>query len=79
MAFNSMLATRGSSTNVIHGLKDHCEKSIKIFCVISVLKAVYCIIQNHPKVNIYFTGLNNNLDEKGYIAPWLGDAGCRLL
>jgi uracil phosphoribosyltransferase len=36
------------------------------------------ILKDHPDVQIYLAGLDEKLNEHGYIIPGLGDAGDRL-
>jgi uracil phosphoribosyltransferase len=35
-------------------------------------------MKDHPDVQIYLAGLDEKLNEQGYIVPGLGDAGDRL-
>lgn len=36
------------------------------------------IEHDHPDVKIYLAGMDEKLNDKGYIIPGLGDAGDRL-
>jgi uracil phosphoribosyltransferase len=78
MVLDPMLATGGSSTGAIQVLKDHGAKSIKLVCVVGAPQGVECIMKDHPDVQIYLAGLDEKLNEQGYIIPGLGDAGDRL-
>jgi len=73
-----MLATGGSSSAAIKVMKDHGAKRIKLVCVIGAPEGVERINKDHPEVQIYLAGLDERLDQKGYIIPGLGDAGDRL-
>jgi uracil phosphoribosyltransferase len=78
LVLDPMLATGGSSTGAIQVLKDHGAKTIKLVCVVGAPEGVECIIKDHPDVQIYLAGLDEKLNEYGYIVPGLGDAGDRL-
>ena len=78
MLLDPMLATGGSSGAAIQVLKDRGAKIIKLVCVIGAPEGVRRIEQDHPDVKIYLAGLDDRLNEKGYILPGLGDAGDRL-
>jgi uracil phosphoribosyltransferase len=78
MVLDPMLATGGSSTDAIRVLKDHGAKSIKLVCIVGAPPGVERIMEDHPDVQIYLAGLDEKLNENGYIVPGLGDAGDRL-
>lgn len=78
MVLDPMLATGGSSTGAIQVLKDNGAKTIKLVCVVGAPQGVECIMKDHPDVQIYLAGLDEKLNEQGYIVPGLGDAGDRL-
>jgi uracil phosphoribosyltransferase len=78
MVLDPMLATGGSSTAAIQILKDHGAKTIKLVCVVGAPEGIQRIRTDHPDVQIYIAGLDEKLNENGYIVPGLGDAGDRL-
>jgi uracil phosphoribosyltransferase len=78
MVLDPMLATGGSSTAAIQVLKDHGAKSIKLICVVGAPEGVDRIMKDHPDVQIYLAGIDEKLNDQGYIVPELGDAGDRL-
>ena len=78
MVLDPMLATGGSSTDAIQVLKDHGAKTIKLVCVVGAPEGVEKISTDHPDVQIYLAGIDEKLNENGYIVPGLGDAGDRL-
>ena len=59
-------------------LKDRGAKTIKLVCVVGAPEGVDRIMKDHPDVQIYLAGLDEKLNEHGYIVPGLGDAGDRL-
>ncbi|MBS4195853.1 uracil phosphoribosyltransferase [Lederbergia citri] len=73
-----MLATGGSAVAAIDSLKKRGAKNIKFMCLIAAPEGVEAMQMAHPDVDIYIAGLDEKLNEKGYIVPGLGDAGDRL-
>jgi uracil phosphoribosyltransferase len=78
MVLDPMLATGGSSTDAIQVLKDNGAKTIKLVCIIGAPAGVERIMNDHPDVQIFLAGMDERLNDKGYIVPGLGDAGDRL-
>jgi len=78
LLLDPMLATGGSSSAAIQVLKDHGAKIIKLVCVVGAPEGVDLIRKDHPDVKIYLAGVDEKLNEHGYIVPGLGDAGDRL-
>jgi uracil phosphoribosyltransferase len=78
MVLDPMLATGGSATVAIRMLKEQGAKIIKLVCVIGAPEGVKKIETDHPDVQIFLAGLDDRLNEQGYIIPGLGDAGDRL-
>ncbi|MFJ7745004.1 uracil phosphoribosyltransferase [Peribacillus sp. NPDC097295] len=73
-----MLATGGSAIEAIHSIKKRGAVNIKFMCLIAAPEGVEALKEAHPDVDIYIAGLDEKLDEHGYIVPGLGDAGDRL-
>ncbi|QQZ09217.1 uracil phosphoribosyltransferase [Heyndrickxia vini] len=73
-----MLATGGSAVEAINSLKKRGAKNIKFMCLIAAPEGVEALKEEHPDIDIYIAGLDEKLNEKGYIVPGLGDAGDRL-
>jgi uracil phosphoribosyltransferase len=46
--------------------------------VVGAPEGIQRIRTDHPDVQIYIAGLDEKLNENGYIVPGLGDAGDRL-
>ena len=78
MVLDPMLATGGSSTDAIQVLKDNGAKTIKLVCIVGAPQGVERIMKDHPDVQIFLAGLDEKLNDNGYIVPGLGDAGDRL-
>lgn len=73
-----MLATGGSAIMAIDCLKKRGAKNIKFMCLVAAPEGVAALEKAHPDVDIYIAGLDEKLNEEGYIVPGLGDAGDRL-
>jgi uracil phosphoribosyltransferase len=73
-----MLATGGSAVEAINSLKKRGAKNIKFMCLIAAPEGVEAIKKAHDDVDIYIAGLDEKLNDHGYIVPGLGDAGDRL-
>ena len=73
-----MLATGGSAAAAISFLKEYGAKSIKLVCLIAAPEGIAEVQKEHPEVDIFVAGLDERLNDHGYIVPGLGDAGDRL-
>lgn len=73
-----MLATGGSAIAAADRLKQEGIKHIKFMCLIAAPEGVKAFCEAHPDIQVYAAGLDEKLNEKGYIVPGLGDAGDRL-
>mgnify|MGYP002738391359 FL=1 len=73
-----MLATGGSAIMAIDLLKKRGATNIKFVCLVSAPEGIKALQEAHPDVDIYTAGLDEKLNEQGYIVPGLGDAGDRL-
>jgi uracil phosphoribosyltransferase len=73
-----MLATGGSAIDAISQIKIRNPRSIKFLCLIAAPEGLKALEEAHPDVDIYCAGLDDHLNENGYIVPGLGDAGDRI-
>ncbi|WP_326717612.1 uracil phosphoribosyltransferase [Vagococcus jeotgali] len=73
-----MLATGGSAIMAIDLLKKRGATNIKFVCLVAAPEGITALQEAHPDVDIYTAGLDEKLNEQGYIVPGLGDAGDRL-
>jgi uracil phosphoribosyltransferase len=73
-----MLATGGSAADALTMLKKRGAKHLRLMCLIAAPEGVKYVQENHPDVDIYLAGIDERLNEHGYIVPGLGDAGDRL-
>ena len=73
-----MLATGGSASAAITFLKQRGCTHIRLINLIAAPEGVERIQRDHPDVDIYVAGMDEKLNDHGYIVPGLGDAGDRL-
>ncbi|MBR1708399.1 MAG: uracil phosphoribosyltransferase [Clostridia bacterium] len=73
-----MLATGGSSSAAIGFLKKRNCRNIRLVCLIAAPEGIARIQKDHPDIDIFVAGMDDHLNEHGYIVPGLGDAGDRL-
>lgn len=73
-----MLATGGSAIDAISQIKKRNPRSIKFLCIIAAPEGLEALEKAHPDVDIFAAGLDDHLNENGYIVPGLGDAGDRI-
>lgn len=78
IVIDPMLATGGSAVAAIQSLKNRGAINIKFMCLIAAPEGIEKLQQAHPDVDIYIAGLDEKLNDHGYIIPGLGDAGDRL-
>ena len=73
-----MLATGGSAVESLHILKSRGAKNIVFVCIIAARQGIKHLQQVHPDVPIFVGAVDEQLNDKGYIIPGLGDAGDRM-
>ncbi len=78
LVLDPMLATGGSASAAIQYLKNKGAKNIKLVNIIAAPEGVKLVHDAHPDVPIFVAGLDEKLNDHGYILPGLGDAGDRL-
>jgi len=78
MILDPMLATGGTLVATVDMLKRAgCKDIIGIFLV-AAPEGIERVEKAHPDVDIYVAGIDERLDENGYILPGLGDAGDKI-
>ena len=73
-----MLATGGSAAEAITLIKKRGCNHIRLVNLIAAPEGIAKVQAAHPDVDIYVAGLDERLNDHGYIVPGLGDAGDRL-
>jgi len=72
-----MLATGGSASAAVTGLKDKGAKHLHFVCLVASPEGLARLKNDHPDLPITCAAIDQGLDENGYIIPGLGDAGDR--
>ena len=73
-----MLATGGSASDAITLIKKRGCHHIRLVNLIAAPEGIAKVQADHPDVDIYVAGLDERLNDHGYIVPGLGDAGDRI-
>ena len=73
-----MVATGGSLSQVCGLARDRGARSVLALCLLASVPGVAHMAATHPDVRLVCAGMDDHLDERGYITPGLGDAGDRL-
>jgi len=78
MILDPMLATGGTLIATVDMLKKAgCKDIIGIFLV-AAPEGIKKMVEAHPDVDIWVAGIDERLNENGYILPGLGDAGDKI-
>lgn len=78
LLLDPMLATGGSACFATTLLKERGATDIRLVCVVAAPEGVRRLALEHPEVQVVAAGLDERLDDRGYIVPGLGDFGDRL-
>jgi uracil phosphoribosyltransferase len=78
LVLDPMLATGGSASAAVAGLKRRGARSIRFMCLVAAPEGVRRMETDHPEIPVLAAALDRELNENGYILPGLGDAGDRL-
>ena len=78
LLLDPMLATGGSASDAITLIKKRGCHHIRLVNLIAAPEGIAKVQADHPDVDIYVAGLDEHLNDHGYIVPGLGDAGDRL-
>ncbi len=78
LLLDPMVATGGSAVAAMDGLKRRGVKHIKLMSLIAAPEGIKAVQDAHPDVDIFVAGIDEKLNDKGYIVPGLGDAGDRI-
>lgn len=78
LILDPMLATGGSAVATVDILKKWGVNKIKFIGIIAAPEGISALHTAHPDVAIHIAGIDEKLNEHGYILPGLGDAGDRM-
>lgn len=77
LILDPMLATGGSAVASVDILKRWGVRKIKFVGILAAPQGVENLQTHHPDVPIHLAGIDETLNDRGYILPGLGDAGDR--
>jgi uracil phosphoribosyltransferase len=77
LILDPMLATGGSAVATVDILKRWGVRKIKFVGILAAPQGIENLQSHHPDVNIHIAGIDEKLNQRGYILPGLGDAGDR--
>ena len=78
IAVDPMLATGNSSAAAVDLIKQAGARDIRFLCLLAAPEGVARMREAHPDVRIVTAALDEQLNDRGYIVPGLGDAGDRM-
>jgi len=77
LILDPMLATGGSAVATVDILKRWGIRKIKFVGILAAPQGIENLQSHHPDVHIHLAGIDDTLNQRGYILPGLGDAGDR--
>ncbi len=77
LILDPMLATGGSAVATVDILKRWGVRKIKFVGILAAPQGIENLQNHHPDVHIHIAGIDETLNQRGYILPGLGDAGDR--
>ena len=77
LILDPMLATGGSAVATVDILKRWGVRKIKFVGILASPQGIENLQNHHPDVPIHLAGIDQALNQNGYILPGLGDAGDR--
>jgi uracil phosphoribosyltransferase len=72
-----VLATGNTAVAAVSGLKERGAHNIRVVCLIGAVPGITRFRLAHPDVLIWTASIDDDLDQKAFIVPGLGDAGDR--
>ena len=78
IVLDPMLATGNSAVAAVDRVRDTRPRSVRFVCLLTCPEGLANFHSHHPDVPVYTAAIDDELNEKSYIVPGLGDAGDRL-
>jgi uracil phosphoribosyltransferase len=78
LLLDPMLATGGSASFAADLLSERGAEDLTLVCVVAAPEGVERLLGDHPGIRIVTAGMDQRLNDVGYIVPGLGDFGDRL-
>ena len=73
-----MLATGETTSYAAQIIENYRCHDIKLLCLVAHKDAVERLLKEHPTLHIYCAALDDQVNEKGFLFPGVGDAGERM-
>jgi len=73
-----LIATADTIVAAIDRLKSYGAGKVKVISILASKTGLEKVQYFHPDVEVYTVGIENEINESGYLVPGLGDAGDRL-
>lgn len=78
LLLDPMLATGGSASFAANLLQERGAQDLTLVCVVAAPEGIARLTGDHPGIRIVTAGIDDHLNDVGYIVPGLGDFGDRL-
>lgn len=78
VVLDPMLATGGSAVAALEMIHERGATAVRMVNLVASPAGIRKVQKHFPKLPIFVAAIDQRLNEKGYIVPGLGDAGCRL-
>ncbi|WP_299311710.1 uracil phosphoribosyltransferase [uncultured Halomonas sp.] len=78
IVIDPMLATGGTMVATLDMLRERGCKQMKVIVLVAAPEGIKRVQDAYPEIEIYTAGVDERLDEHGYIVPGLGDAGDKI-
>lgn len=75
---DTMLATGNTAIAAADRLKEAGARQIRMACLLASPEGLSNFLGHHPDVPVWVAGIDQRLNDHGYILPGLGDAGDRM-
>jgi uracil phosphoribosyltransferase len=75
---SSVLATGGTAAAAVRRVQEAGARSVRFACLVASREGVASFHEEHPEIPIFTCAVDEQLNERGYIVPGLGDVGDRL-
>lgn len=78
IVIDPMLATGGTMVATLDMLRERGCQQMKVIVLVAAPEGIGRVQDAYPEIEIYTAGIDDHLDENGYIVPGLGDAGDKI-
>ncbi len=78
IVIDPMLATGGTMVATLDMLRERGCKHMKVIVLVAAPEGIKRVQDAYPDIELYTAGVDDHLDENGYIVPGLGDAGDKI-